>query len=158
MGSWFDSIRSFAQDASQRVKHFAEDLFPDFSKLPIVSNPVVLMVKGSDALMQSVVAASNDFNIKREGIEPFAKLPDNYMPPDEQQSSDIQSRSVATLVTNYAQATASNVADGVRSVIDAVTPSPGSMPLWVKATVAGAVVIGTVVALQSLMNGGRRAS
>lgn len=156
--SWFDSIVSAAQDAAQRVKHFAEDVFPDFGNLPTVSNPVVLMVKGSDALMKGVVAASNDFNIKRAGYEPFAKLPADYLAPDEQYSSDVQSHNLATRVADYAQATASKVSDAVGAVVDAVTPAPGSMPLWVKFTVAGAVVIGSVVVLQSLIQGGRRAA
>lgn len=33
-----------------------------------------------------------------------------------------------------------------------------ALPLWVKLTIAGAVVIGTAVLLQSLMNGGARAA
>lgn len=156
--SWFDAIESAAQDAALRIKHFAEDVFPDWGNLPIVSNPVVLMVKGSDALMKGVVAASNDFNIKRMGFEPFASLPDDYIPPDEQYSTSVQSKNVATLVSNYAQATAGNIADGVRSVVDAVTPSPGSMPIWIKVTIVGAVLIGTAVMAQSILSGGRRAS
>lgn len=156
--SWFDSIVSAAETAAQRVKNFADDIFPDFSNLPIVSNPVVLAVKGSDAVMRSAVAASNDFNIKRAGYEPFDKLPADYMPPDEQQSRDIQSRNVATLVSDYAKATAGNVADGVKSIVDAVTPSPGALPIWVKITVVGAVLVGSAVLVQSLMQGGRRAT
>jgi hypothetical protein len=70
----------------------------------------------------------------------------------------VQSHNLATRVANYAQATASKVSDAVGAVVDAVTPAPGSVPLWVKFTVAGAVVIGSAVVLQSLMQGGRRAA
>lgn len=159
--SWFDSVLSAAETAAQRVKNFTDDIFPDFSKVSAgaaVSNPVVLLVKGSDALMQGVVAASSDFNIKRAGYEAFAKLPADYIAPDEQYSRDVQSHNVADLVSNYAKATAGNVADGVKAVVDAVTPDPGSMPLWVKFTVAGAVLVGSAVMIQSLMQGGRRAA
>ncbi len=156
--SWFDSIVSAAETAAQRAKNFADSVLPDFASMPTVSNPVVLMVKGSDALMKSAVAASNDFNIRAAGYEPFAKLPADYLAPDEQYSSDVQSHNLATRVANYAQAMASKVSDAVGAVVDVVTPAPGSMPLWVKFTVAGAVVIGSAVVLQSLMQGGRRAA
>lgn len=156
--SWFDSIVSAAETAAQRANTLLDSVLPDFGSLPIVSNPVVLAVKGSDALMKSAVAASNDFNIKRAGYEPFAKLPADYMAPDEQYSSDVQSHNLASRVSLYAQATAGKVSDAVGAVVDAVTPAPGSLPLWVKFTVAGAVVIGSVVVLQSLMQGGRRAA
>lgn len=150
--SWFDSIVSAAETAAQRAKNAVDSILPDFGNLPIVSNPVVLMVKGSDALMKSAVAASNDFNIKAAGYEPFAKLPDGYV-IDEQQSKDVQSHNIAALVADYVQATAGKVSDTVGSVVNALTPAPGSMPLWVKFTVAAAVVIGTAVALQSLVSG-----
>lgn len=155
--AWADAIVSAAQDAAQRVKHFAEDIFPDFSNLPITSNPAVLMVKASDSAMKLAIGASNDFNIRREGIEPFNKLPDGYF-IDEQQSTDIQNRSVATLVADYAKATAGKVADAAEAVVDAVTPTPGAMPLWVKFTIAGAVLVGSAVVLNSLMQGGHRAA
>lgn len=154
--SWFDSIASYAQDAAQRAKNFADSVLPDFASMPIVSNPVVLMIQGSDALMKGAVAASNDFNIKAQGIEPFNKLPASFYDAiDEGQPS---SHNLATRVANYAEATAAKVSDAVGAVVDAVTPAPGSMPLWVKFTVAGAVVIGSAVVLQSLMQGGRRAA
>lgn len=153
--SWADSVVSWAQDAGQRAKHFVDGILPDFSKLPIVSNPVVLMVKGSDALMKGVVAQSNDFAIKREGVEPFNKLPDScYDAIDEGQA---QTHSVTNLVADYAQAGAAKVSDAVAAAVDAVMPAPGSPPLWLKLTIAAAVVVGSAVVLSSLVSGRRYA-
>lgn len=156
MGDWYDYIKSAAQDAAQRVKHFYEDVFPDWSKLPIVSNPVVLMVKGVDATITGAVSMATDANIRREGFEPFAKLPDDlYL--DEQYSADVQNRSVSNLVADYATATANKVADLPQNIANAFASEPGAMPLWVKLTIGAAVVVGSAVVLQSLAQGKRYA-
>lgn len=160
--SWYEYIASKANDYAQQFKHAYEDLFPDWSKLPIVSNPVVLMVKGTDAMISGTVKASNDFKVRQLGYEQFSRLPEDYIAPDEQYSSDVQSHSIGVLIADYAAATAGNVADGLKAaaktVTDAITPDAGAMPLWVKLTIAGTLVIGIVVAVQSLTTGRRYAS
>lgn len=155
MGDWYDYIKSAAQDAAQKVKHFYEDVFPDWSNLPTVSNPVVLAVKGADAVITKSVTMATDAAVRREGFEPFDKLPDDYY-IDEQQSKDIQNRSVSSLVSNYAQATANAVTEAPGKIADAFATAPGDMPIWVKLTITAAVVVGTAVALQSLTTGQNR--
>lgn len=155
MGDWYDYIKSAAQDAAQKVKHFYEDVFPDWSNLPTVSNPVVLAVKGADAVITKSVTMATDAAVRREGFEPFNKIPDDYY-IDEQYSVDVQNRSVGNLVADYAKATANAVTEAPGKIADAFATAPGDMPLWVKLTIGAAVVVGSAVVLQSITTGQSR--
>jgi hypothetical protein len=149
--SWWDYIASKADTYSKQIA----DLMPSWSSLPPVSNPVVFMLRASDAAMNAGVQISNDFTLKGQGIERFDPLPKDYMPPDEQQSTDIQDRSLSLTVEMYAKRAEQIATDAKNTVTDIFKTEPGAMPLWVKLTIAGALVLGSVVVLQNI-TGGRR--
>jgi hypothetical protein len=113
------------------------------------------MLRASDAAMNAGVQISNDFTLKGQGIERFDPLPKDYMPPDEQQSTDIQDRSLSLTVEMYAKRAEQIATDAKNTVTDIFKTEPGAMPLWVKLTIAGALVLGSVVVLQNI-TGGRR--
>lgn len=149
--TWWDYIASKADTYSKQIA----DLMPSWSDLPPVSNPVVFMLRASDAAMNAGVQISNDFTLKGQGLERFDPLPKDYMPPDEQQSTDVQNHSLSLAVDLYAQRAGQLATEAKATVSNLFTTDPGAMPLWVKLTIAGALVLGSVVVLQNI-TGGRR--